>query len=184
MPFKLAAIACAAISLTVAASIAAGDTGAAMKTSPQCALPQFRQLDFWVGVWDVRWDASPGQSAGRGTNTITRELGNCVIKEHFEGGPSTGDLIGHSVSTYHAAPKLWRQTWVDNQGGYFALTGGPAADGTFVLENTRLGETSPYRRMVFEAIKPNSLTWRWQGSKDNGATWQDSWVIHYTRRAP
>lgn len=184
MPFKFAVFACAAMALTIGVHDAAAATDAAMKTSSQCAAPEFRQLDFWVGVWDVRWDESPGQAAGSGANTITHELGNCVIQEHFEGGPSTDHLIGHSVSTYHTAPKLWRQTWVDNQGGYFALTGGPTADGKFVLENTRLHEAAPYLRMVFEAITPNSLTWRWQRSNDRGASWQDAWVIYYVRRTP
>jgi hypothetical protein len=87
------------------------------------------------------------------------------------------------VSLYHAPMRLWRQTWVDNQGGYFALTGGPEGD-DFVLTNTRINDQMPHQRMVFEDITANSLTWRWQRSTDGGATWTDQWVIHYTRRAP
>ena len=172
--------ACATNDDPLTGTIGAASSGA--ETSTQCAGPEFRQLDFWVGVWDVRWDATANQAAGNGTNTITRQLGNCVIQEHFEGGPTTSGMIGHSVSTYHASPRLWRQTWVDNQGGYFALTGGPTDDRRFILENTRLREGAPYLRMVFEEITPNSLTWRWQRSRDSGATWEDSWVIYYTRR--
>lgn len=176
--------------LLLASCSKSGTTGmmqsaaAPIVASRQCSAPEFRQLDFWVGVWDVRWDGSASQPAGDGINTITHQLGKCVIQEHFEGGPSTNNLIGHSVSTYHASPRLWRQTWVDNQGGYFALTGGPTNDGKFVLENTRLREEAPYLRMVFENITSNSLTWRWQRSGDKGANWTDSWVIYYTRRAP
>jgi hypothetical protein len=150
--------------------------------STQCAGPQFRELDFWVGDWDVRWDASPNQPAGSGRNIVTRQLGQCVIQEQFNGGASANNLVGHSVSTYHAPARVWRQTWVDNQGGYFALTGGKQTDGTFVLENTRVGAGAPYLRMVFSGITPNSLTWRWQRSDDQGATWQDVWVIYYARR--
>ena len=152
------------------------------ETSSQCSAAEFRQLDFWIGVWDVRWDATTGQAAGSGTNTITRQLGNCVVLEQFDGGPTTKGLIGHSVSTYHVSPRLWRQTWVDNQGGYFALTGGPAEGGRFILENTRLSENAPYLRMVFEKISADSLTWRWQRSRDKGVNWDDAWVIYYTRR--
>jgi hypothetical protein len=160
---------------------AAHDEGGALATSPQCTAPEFRQLDFWVGEWDVRWEAAPGQPAGNGANTIRRDLGNCVIYETFEGGPSTGNLVGYSVSTFHGPTSRWRQTWVDNQGGYFALVGGPMGD-TFVLENSRLSDTAPYLRMVFEDITPTSITWRWQRSTDGGSSWSDSWVIHYTRR--
>lgn len=148
-----------------------------------CAAPEFRQMDFWVGAWDVRWDAAPGMAAGKGTNTITRAYGDCVIQEAFDGGPTTGNLIGHSVSTYHAPLKKWRQTWVDNQGGYFALVGGPEG-GKFILVSGRLQDNAPVQRMVFEDIKANALTWRWQKTPDGGKTWSDQWVIHYTRRAP
>jgi hypothetical protein len=146
-----------------------------------CAAPEFRQLDFWVGVWDARWEAAQGIAAGSGANTITREYADCVIQEQFDGGPATGGLIGHSVSTYHAPAQVWRQTWVDNQGGYFALAGGPVGE-DFILTSYRLNTATPTQRMVFTDITETSFTWRWQLTPDAGATWNDSWVIHYTRR--
>jgi hypothetical protein len=155
--------------------------GAQAQTAP-CASPEHRQMDFWLGAWDVRWDESPSTPAGQGTNTITREYGGCVIQEAFDGGPATNNLIGHSVSVFHAPLGLWRQTWVDNQGGYFALSGGPVGE-DFVLVNTRLADAAPHLRMRFEDITPDSLTWRWQASADGGAIWSDSWVIFYTRQA-
>lgn len=144
---------------------------------PPCAAPEFRQLDFWVGTWDLYSSADTSQPS-IGTNVITREYGDCVIQEQFTASPP--GLVGHSVSTYHAQPGLWRQTWVDNQGGYFALTGGPTSDG-FMLTNTRISDHAPYLRMIWEDITPNSLTWRWQRSTDAGATWTDVWNIHYVR---
>jgi hypothetical protein len=148
---------------------------------PPCAAPEHRQMDFWVGSWDARWEASPGMAAGTGSNVITREYGGCVIQEQFDGGPSTGGLLGHSVSMYHAPAKRWRQTWVDNQGGYFALDGGPEGDG-FVLISRNPLDGKPQGRMVFEEIEASRFTWRWQKSADGGATWTDSWVIFYSRR--
>jgi len=141
-------------------------------------------MDFWVGVWDVRWEDTPdfGIAAGNGINRITRELNDCVIREQFEGGPSTDGLVGHSVSMYHAAIRRWRQTWVDNQGSYFALVGG-LEDARFVLTNARFGDQGPLWRMVYEDITPESLTWRWQRSAD-GEAWTDTWVIRYRRKAP
>ncbi len=172
----------AALALTACASSPA--SAQAQAQTPPCSGSEFRQMDFWVGAWDVEWESTPGIPAGRGTNTITRQLGQCVIQEDFDGGPTTGGLVGRSVSLYDARAGSWRQTWVDNQGGYFALTGGPQSDGSFVLNNTRISESAPYLRMVFEDIGENGLTWRWQRSQDAGATWSDSWVIRYTRRAP
>lgn len=145
--------------------------------------PEFRQLDFWLGQWDVRWDARAGLAAGQGSNTVTRTLGGCVVQEAFVGGPSTGGLIGHSVSSFHAGAQRWRQTWVDNQGGHFALVGGPEGE-RFVLVASRLSDGTPVQRMVFEAITERSLTWRWQVTADGGSTWSDQWVMHYTRAQP
>ncbi len=75
------------------------------------------ELDFWLGSWHARWEG------GEGTNTLTREFGGKVIVERFEGRPSM-ELTGFSVSVFDADADLWRQTWVDDQGGYFALRGG------------------------------------------------------------
>ena len=147
-----------------------------------CAASEFRQLDFWVGVWDVHWDASPGMAAGQGTNVVTREYGDCVIREEFDGGPTTGGLLGHSVSIYDSRVRRWRQTWVDNQGSYFSLDGGPEGD-RFVLLSYDLEHRTPQGRMVFEKITPSGFTWRWQRTTDGGAHWTDSWVIDYRRRS-
>lgn len=151
------------------------DAQTAAPAPPPCSAPEFSQLDFWLGDWDATWEG------GQGVNHITKVLDGCVIQEEFDGGASTNNLHGHSVSTYHAGISQWRQTWVDNQGGYFALTGGPV-DGRFILTNTRVRDNAPYLRMVFEDIEQNSFTWRWQRSTDAGATWTDAWLIHYTRR--
>ncbi|MFN0184865.1 MAG: hypothetical protein ACKVQR_13710 [Aquabacterium sp.] len=147
-----------------------------------CSAPEHRQLDFWLGRWDVRWDAQAGMPAGSGSNSITRELGACVVQEAFTGGPSTGGLVGHSVSGFHAPSKRWRQTWVDNQGGHFVLVGGPQGE-RFVLVASRLSDGAPAQRMVFEDITGSSLTWRWQVTADAGSNWADQWVIRYTRVA-
>jgi hypothetical protein len=173
-----------AIMIAAASMLAAcASPGATAQTQqpPPCSAAENRQLDFWVGTWDVSWDATPSIAAGSGVNRITRELGGCVVQEAFEGGPTTGGMVGHSVSLYHAPSGAWRQTWVDNFGGYFALTGGMQGD-RFILVNSRLSDQSPHLRMVFEDITANAFTWRWQGSPD-GETWSDRWLIRYVRRA-
>ena len=157
-----------ALSLVAAPAIA--DT-----VSPNCTGENFRQLDFWVGDWDLKWQG------GVGVNHIQKSFENCVIEEHFNGQPSQ-HLQGHSVSLYDATAKEWKQTWVDNEGGYIALAGGPHADGTFVLA-TQPGPKGGRSRMVFEDIKPDSFVWRWQSSTD-GKNWKDQWVIDYARHKP
>ncbi len=145
-----------------------------------CAGPEFRQLDFWLGDWDATWNASPGTPAGAGSNHITKSYDDCVIEEHFDGHPGQ-HLMGHSVSVYLAPAKEWRQTWVDNEGGYIDLKGGPSAKRDFVLTTLPRADNAHASRMLFTDIRPNSFTWRWQKTID-GKTWADSWVIAYTRK--
>ena len=149
--------------------------------STSCRSAEYRQMDFWLGEWDLKWQAPDGTSRS-GQNIITRSpFGDCVITENFDGAPGN-NLKGMSVSTYSKPHGAWRQTWVDNQGGYFSLHGGLQEDGRFILEMDRLNNKGPYSRMVFENIKADSLTWRWQGKSEHDGDWADRWVIDYRRR--
>ena len=145
--------------IAAAAMAAIATPSLAAPPKPSCEKPQYRQ---------------------HGTNRITRSYDGCVIQEHFDGAPSM-HLKGHSISIWFAPTRDWRQTWVDNEGEYFNLRGGPNGKGDFVLTNVRLSEKAPHLRMVFTDIKPDSLTWRWQASKD-GKAWADRWVIFYARK--
>jgi hypothetical protein len=153
-------------------------------TEGPCASAEARELDFWLGDWDLSWPAEqtggdPGETM-TGTNHLTKLFGDCVIEENF----STSDrsYLGRSLSVYDTATGRWRQTWVDSQGAFLVFTGGmdddemilytdPVADGDQVVIN----------RMVFSDISPASLYWRWQRSTDAGETWSDRWTITYTR---
>jgi hypothetical protein len=139
---------------------------------PPCTAPECRQLDFWVGTWDLTWEG------GRGTNVIERAYDDCVIVERFEGD----ELRGMSVSTWDAKAGTWRQTWVDNQGSYLDFTGGVVGD-RVVLERETTVEGRPVRqRMVFHDIEADSLKWDWESSRDDGETWKRLWRIEYRRR--
>jgi len=154
---------------------------AAELVQKSCQDAEYRQLDFWVGEWDLEWDAGDGNT-GHGTNIITNTpYGDCVITENFNGAP-TMQFKGMSVSTFHKPAGMWRQAWVDDQGGYFSLYGGPQDDGTFKLDMTRLNEKAPYRRMVWKDITTDSLTWHWQGHNADETEWSDQWVIRYKRK--
>jgi len=148
----------------------------AQEKQAPCQSPEASQFDFWVGDWDLTWPDS-----GWGTNTITKDYDGCVITEHFADSSGSG-FRGTSVSAYKPNLGKWQQTWVDNQGGYLAFTGG-FHDGVMELRTDRLvkGELVPFRMRWFN-ITSDSLDWTWQKSEDGGATWKDLWQIHYKRR--
>jgi hypothetical protein len=143
-----------------------------------CDSPQSRELDFWLGEWDLSYTQN-GQ-AGTSHNRITKILEGCAILEEFTGAPGT-NLDGRSVSMFDATDGRWKQTWVDNQGSYLDFTGG-VQDGKMILarEFERKGKRMR-QRMVFEDIQRDRLKWRWQASSDEGATWSTQWEIDYRR---
>ena len=102
------------------------------------------------------------------------------MTEQFDGRPGM-TLQGMSVSVYDVAADTWRQTWVDNQGGYIALAGGPQPDGSFMLQTADV-PGQPRFRMTWTDIDSDSFTWRWQRRMPGATEWEDRWVIDYSRR--
>jgi hypothetical protein len=146
-----------------------------------CQAPEQKQLDFWVGEWDLTW---PGEQAGaieHGTNSIHRVLDNCVVEENFSGGAS--HLRGRSVSLFEIASHQWKQTWVDNEGSYLDFTGG-FENAQMVLGRPAVRDGKPIlQRMVFKNITANEFDWSWESSADGGKNWKVNWPIHYKRRS-
>jgi hypothetical protein len=106
--------------------------------------PDGSELDFWIGEWDVRWAGD-----GHGTNSLSRILADRVILERFRGESPRGTLEGRSFSVYDPERRLWRQTWVDDQGSYLDFVG-DRMDGNFVFRRhaPELGAAAE-QRMVF-----------------------------------
>jgi hypothetical protein len=144
-----------------------------------CAAAEPKQLEFWVGDWDLTW---PGEKQGQidhGTNSIHRLLDNCVVEENFSGGEAM-HLRGLSVSIFDTWARKWKQTWVDNEGGYLDSVG-EFKDGQMILarDAVRLDGTKEIQRMVFKNITANEFDWNWEASTDGGKTWRVMWPIHY-----
>jgi hypothetical protein len=153
--------------------------------SKPCEAPDASQFDFWLGEWDLSWPAeqSGGKTGdiGKGTNSITKMFGRCVIREDFHS--LDAGLRGHSVSVYNLSKERWQQTWVDDQGSYL-LFSGKLKGGQMVLQTEpfQRGEKTLINRMVFRNITPDSLDWDWQTSADGEKTWKDLWKIHYAKK--
>ncbi len=169
--------------------LAAGLMGALQDTPPQpCAVPENRQLDFWVGEWDLTFDAGDGQ-IGTAYNRITHdEFGDCAVVERFRqpgGAADGGDYLGSSLSMYDPQTGQWRQMWVDNGGSSFVLSGGPVQgeDHIFELKTTEpIGVTTKaYMRMIWQDVSDDRLVWRWQRQQSDGS-WSDRWVLTYQRK--
>jgi len=150
---------------------------------PPCGGPEWKQLDFWVGEWDLAWPARGQDPEGTGSNRIEKVLGGCILEESFAANGAAA-LVGRSLSAYDPSAKRWRQTWVDNQGSYLDFEGGLDDGGRMVLvhHGTSREGRPQVSRMVFLNVARDSLDWRWEKSQDGGKTWQLQWPIHYVRK--
>lgn len=150
-------------------------------TQKPCSAPEFSEFDFWVGDWVATWNDTL-----HGTNRIEKIFGNCTIHENFS-DPNT-NFLGQSWSVYNSNNKKWQQTWVDNQGGYIALTGRMTGNSMVLTtaERTVPSSVSPtgkiMSRMVYYNIKPDAFDWSWEASTDGGKSWKQNWLIHYRRK--
>jgi hypothetical protein len=152
-----------------------------------CASPEHRAFDFWIGDWDVtiRARAKPDGPWGeaRGTQHVEWILGGCAISETFRADGPGAPWAGRSYSSWQAAPGVWRQTWVDDSGGYLAFTGG-IVDGvmTLVGEPRTTDAGTVQMRMVFSDVTASSLHWEWQRTTDGWATSTVMMAIDYARK--
>jgi hypothetical protein len=88
---------------TAAALLVAGAADG-QANSPCRATEVARNLDFWVGDWDVYTGTT---LAGR--DKVERVLGGCGMTERWKGGE--GDA-GISLFAYDARKDFWTQTWI------------------------------------------------------------------------
>ena len=72
----------------------------------------------------------------------------------------------------------WAQTWADNHGNVFQLTGGLRADGAMEIR-TAPGLDGSVRRMTFLHIEPDGFDWEWATSAADG--FEPLWSLRYTR---
>ena len=146
-----------------------------------CVAPEQKQLEFWVGEWNLTWPGNKPDEIGHGTNVIKRVMDGCVVQENFSGGDSM-HLRGTSVSTYDTRSNKWKQTWVDNEGGYLDFVG-EFKDSQMILQREAVRNgIKILQRMVYKNISANEFDWSWESSKDSGKTWQVLWPIHYKRK--
>jgi hypothetical protein len=114
-------------------------------------------------------------------------MNDCTVQENFS--DPHNNYLGKSWSVYNANYKQWQQTWIDNQGGYIALTGGMQGDSMVLTTAERtvsanLSATGKMiNRMVYYNITKDTFEWDWEASVDGGNTWKSNWHLHYTRKS-
>lgn len=152
-------------------------TNAQTAPSKPCSAPECGQFDFCVGEWELTYNDTV-----HAANSITKDMGGCVVHEHF--GDPANKYHGESWSVYSPKWKIWQQTWVDDQGAYIALKGN-FKDGKMLLltDPATLPDGSTIQnRMVYYNITATTFDWDWESTTDQGKIWKNNWHIHYKRK--
>ena len=141
-----------------------------------CTAPEHRQLDFWVGRWDV-YTSGTEELVAR--SEIENLYGGCAIRENWRPFDMNA---GGSLSNYVREEGVWRQTWVDSQNVRMEFTG-RLEDGKMVLVAPRRGNASePRLTRISQWPQPDgTIRQTGEASVDGGATWTPTFDYTYKR---
>ena len=140
-------------------------------------MPEARQLDFWIGTWDV--SAPGGQRLG--TNRIEKMLRGCALQENWTDGMGRE---GKSINFFEAARKTWRQVWVADGNSVLDYTGGEYKDKAMTFTGQTLTPNGDVvlQKLIFRNVAPDTVHQIFEQSTDKGRTWTPTWTGIYVRR--
>lgn len=168
--------------LQTAAAFAVGKL--ALDNAPVlAAAPGTGDFAFLAGEWRIAnrmkqgegWIEFPGEASVHallGGNASVEELR--IPARNFSG-------IG--LRLYDSARRVWNDHWIN---GAQRVVNPPMSGafengiGTFLADDMD-GETPIKARGVWDRITPNSCRWRQGVSRDAGVTWEDTWLMDWTR---
>ncbi len=139
------------------------------------ANPEYRQLDFWVGEWDVY---SGDQKVG--DSSIQLILKDCVVLENWT--DITGGQ-GKSFNKFDPAREVWEQFWVEDNGSTNYFTG-KLVDGEmrYELVKPRRDGGKLMRRLTFSKMPDGNVRQFSQGSTDDGKSWSVEYEFTYRKK--
>ena len=149
---------------------------AAATPKPCRATEVSRNLDFWMGDWDVYVGK---ELAGR--DTVERILGGCAVTERWR---DTQGGEGISLFAYDARRDLWTQTWVTDDssmpGGikFKVLRAHTSTSTTFQGEIEGKSGAVFYDRTILTALARGRVHQEIQVSR-NGVEWRTGFDAIY-----
>lgn len=137
----------------------------------------YRQMDFWIGEWEVR----DNENHVIGQSKVTRGEDGFLITEKWTNSHGS---TGTGISYYDPARQDWKQIWVDAQGNIIHYSGRRGTNAiTFTGELTkRNGVTIESRLQLFPA-QNGEIVRRVERSGDHGKTWAIHFEGAYRRKS-
>jgi len=155
-------------------ALAAAQAAAPPPAPPACSEPEYHQLDFWVGKWDVY--NPKGKMVAH--SLIERRYNGCAIRENWMPLQGQG---GGSFRAWRPEARSWRQTWVDSSGAWIEFAGA-FENGAMVLTGPWAGAANGRTgivRMRYTREAGGAVRQHGEVSTDDGATWQPSFDFTY-----
>jgi hypothetical protein len=148
------------------------------KNAAPCDEPEFHQLDFWLGDWDV-FSASGGPQ--QGGSHIGAAMGGCVVWENWTSASSS--YFGKSYNTYNINLHRWEQYWVDNAACVMFFHGN-LNNGVMDYWTDEIPQPNGQklrRHLQFIPLAPGKVRQFSQASVDDGKTWSSEYDFLYIR---
>jgi hypothetical protein len=165
----------------LAASGGAGGAGASPKPPPG----KPGEFDFLAGEWKIahRRLKAPGQwDAFGGEATCWTILGGVGSVEELR--IPARDFSGMGLRLLDLETRVWSDYWVNAKSGVLGeagLKGGFVdGDGVFIADDEDAGKPIKVRGL-WDEITGRSHRWSQATSRDGGRTWEDTWVMRWTR---
>jgi hypothetical protein len=135
--------------------------------SAACTNPEYRQLDFWLGDWDVYEVSDSARAVAR--NRVTRILDGCVLRELYQ---QQNGMVGESYSLWDASRRVWHQSWVTNRGTLLLLDGHLDGDRMVLTGPDKTAEGRPALIRGIWWAEGQNVREKAERSTDGGKTWQ------------
>lgn len=141
-------------------------------------------FDFLSGEWKIRnrrlkdgaWDSFDGEA------TVVGLLAGVASVEELR--IPARQFSGMGLRLLDVERRLWADFWVNARSGVLVPPPslGSFVDGVGIWDAQDDNPGAPIYRGVWDQITPASCRWTQALSNDGGKTWQEQWVMHWTRR--
>ncbi|TDP61607.1 hypothetical protein [Roseateles toxinivorans] len=141
-------------------------------------------FDFLSGHWKIKnrrlkdgaWDEFDSEAS------VHAILGGVISVEELR--IPARNFSGMGLRMLDVERKLWADYWVNGKSGVLAPppAWGSFVDGRGTWDSDETDADKPIIvRGVWDQITPTSCRWFQAVSRDDGKTWQENWVMHWTR---
>lgn len=153
-----------------------------------------QEMDWFIGEWTVESRLLVDRENDTWTEETLRtvhtyELGGHIILENFIGPLGGEPYEAWSIRQYNPQLERWQQRWFDTSStGVAQWTGTYDAETNQYIGYSEVSLNDEFElagdgglREVFFNIEEDSFSWRLEGTRDAGETWNIIWTLEYTR---